>query len=183
MPDNRNPGLGSRIGIAFRAFFRALSSSSVAGQIDTVLQGQAPAIAAATPPTAAEPPKPQLHPLQFLTLLQREGRLIDFLMEDIKSLPDAQIGAAVREVHAKCATTLKEHVTLEPIVATLEDESMTVAAGYDPASLRVVGNLSASPPYTGTVRHRGWKAQDLRLQPLPSGQTPNIIAPAEIEVS
>ncbi|MCD4755860.1 MAG: DUF2760 domain-containing protein, partial [Deltaproteobacteria bacterium] len=40
--------------------------------------------------------------VQTLGLLQREGRLIDFLQEDIEPYDDAQIGAAVREVHRGC---------------------------------------------------------------------------------
>ncbi len=103
-------------------------------------------------------------------------------MEDIQGLPDAQIGAAVRDVHQKCAKALKDHVPLEPVVATAEDENMTVQAGYDPSALRVVGNLGSQPPYTGYVRHRGWQAKALQLQPLPTGQNPNILTPAEIEV-
>lgn len=180
MNGTSKPGLGSRIGIAFKAFVRSLSQSTFAGQVDALLHG---ITQPAAPPPPVEPPKPQIDPLQLLTILQREGRLIDFLMEEIKGLPDAQIGAAVREVHAKCASALKEHVTLEPVVATAEDEAMTVAPGYDPSSIRVVGNLGASPPYKGTVRHRGWQATTVRLQPLPSGQNPRIIAPAEIEVN
>ena len=146
-----------------------------------MLQGTPAETATVAAPVA--PPKPQIEPLQLLAILQREGRLVDFLMEDIQGLPDAQIGAAVREVHLKCRKALHDHVTLEAVVETPEDESMTVAAGYDPSAIRVVGNLGANPPYTGAVRHRGWKAKALQLQPLPSGQNPNIIAPAEIEVA
>jgi hypothetical protein len=104
-------------------------------------------------------------------------------MEDIQSLPDAQIGAAVREVHSKCRKALNDHVPLVPVVETAEDESMTVAAGYDPSAIRVVGNLGANPPYTGIVRHRGWKASAIKLQPLPAGQNPLVLAAAEIEVN
>lgn len=182
MTPSKSPGIGSRLGIALRAFFRALSQVAFADQLDKLMHGQVTPAPVAVAPPLPEPPKPQLHPLQFLTILQREGRLIDFLMEEIKTLPDAQIGAAVREVHSQCAKALRDHVTLEPVVATAEDESMTVAAGYDPSAIRVVGNLGANPPYTGTVRHRGWQASKLQLQPLPSGQNVNIVAPAEIEV-
>lgn len=182
MTQTRSPGMGSRLGIALRAFFRSLSQASFASQVSGLLHGQPAQAPVTAAPVLPEPPKPQLHPLQLLTILQREGRLIDFLMEEIKGLPDAQIGAAVREVHSKCAKALLDHVTLKPVVDTAEDESMTVAAGYDPSAIRVVGNLGASPPYTGTVRHRGWQASKLQLQPLPSGQNVNIVAPAEIEV-
>ena len=178
-------GLGTRIALAFKAFFRTLSTSDFAIQVQGLLQGTSTPAIEAKPsvPTPAEPPKPVLDPLQLLAILQREGRLVDFLMEDIQGLPDAQIGAAVREVHLKCRKALQDHVPLAAVVETAEDEKMTVVAGYDPSAIRVVGNLGSNPPYTGTVRHRGWQAKSVQLQPLPRGQNPRIIAPAEIEVS
>jgi hypothetical protein len=191
MQSQNSPGLVARIGIAFSAFFRALFHAGFAQQILDIQLGKT-ITALSTPdrlapsaptPTPVEPPKPQIDPLQLVSILQREGRLIDFLMEDIQGLPDAQIGAAVREVHRKTAKALTDHVTFVPVVETLEDEKMTVPAGYDPSSIRVVGKLGAHPPYTGFVRHRGWKASELKLQPLPAGQNPHIITPAEIEVS
>lgn len=191
MQSQNTPGFVARIGIAFSAFFRALFHAGFAQQILEIQQGKtitAPStpdrVAPSAPtPMPAAPPKPQVDPLQLVSILQREGRLIDFLMEDIQGLPDAQIGAAVREVHRKTAKALTDHVSFAPVVETLEDEKMTVQAGYDPSAIRVVGNLGAHPPYTGFVRHRGWKASELKLQPLPAGQNPQIITPAEIEVS
>ncbi|MFO0814246.1 MAG: DUF2760 domain-containing protein [Gemmatales bacterium] len=178
------PGFGTRLCIAFAAFFRSLTQPLFAGQVDGLLSGQAISSVPVpvTPSLPVEPAKPQLSPLQLLAILQREGRLVDFLMEDIQGLPDAQIGAAVREVHKKTAKALRDHVVVEPVVATQEDETMTVDAGYDPSAIRVVGNLGANPPYSGTVRHRGWQVKELKMQPLPSGQNVNIIAPAEVEV-
>src|SRR5262245_21293587 len=49
------------------------------------------------------PPKPSGAPLRLLAILQRDGRLIDFLLEDIQGVTDdAQVGAAVRDIHKKC---------------------------------------------------------------------------------
>jgi hypothetical protein len=42
----------------------------------------------------------------MLGILQREGRLIDFLEEDVASFTDAQIGAAVRDIHKGCKKAL-----------------------------------------------------------------------------
>lgn len=178
-------GLGTRIALAFKAFGRTLSQSAFASQVQGLLQGTSTPVIETKPTTSTPvaPPKPVLDPLQLLAILQREGRLVDFLMEDIQGLPDAQIGAAVREVHQKCRKALQDHVPLVAVVETAEDDPMTVEAGYDPSAIRVVGNLGSAPPYTGTVRHRGWQAKAIQLQPLPSGQNPKIIAPAEIEVN
>jgi hypothetical protein len=38
----------------------------------------------------------------FLATLQDRGRLVDFLMEDITTYNDAQVGAAARVVHGGC---------------------------------------------------------------------------------
>src|SRR5262245_28493800 len=43
-------------------------------------------------PKEEKPAKPSGEPLRLLALLQREGRLLDFLLEDVKNYPDAQIG-------------------------------------------------------------------------------------------
>ncbi|HQR09644.1 MAG TPA: DUF2760 domain-containing protein [Gemmatales bacterium] len=176
-------GIGTRIAVAFKAFFRTLSQTVFAGQVQALLQGTSTQAIENKPTETVEAPKPVLDPLQLLAILQREGRLVDFLMEDIQALPDAQIGAAVREVHQKCRKALNDHMTLAAVVEAAEDEKMTVVAGYDPSAIRVVGNLGMSPPYTGVVRHRGWQAKAIQLQPLPSGQNPKVIAPAEIEVN
>jgi hypothetical protein len=177
---------GSRIALAFKAFGRITSDAEFAQRVYLLMQGQAaqqpgePTKAA--PVIKQEPPQPTLHPLQLLTILQREGRLVDFLMEDIQGISDAQVGAAVREVHLKCRKALQDHVPLEPALSEAEDSSATVQPGYDPSAIRVVGNLGAKPPYTGTVRHRGWRAREVKLQPLPVGQDPRVVAPAEVEV-
>lgn len=183
--NNNIPGLGTRIALAFKAFFKILSHAPFASQVQGLLTGGTVPTATVTTPAELPAPsaKPAVDPLQLLAILQREGRLVDFLMEDIQGLPDAQIGAAVREVHQKCRKALQDHVSLAAVVETPEEERMTVQAGYDPSAIRVVGNLGTQPPYTGTVRHRGWRASDLKLQPLPSGQDPRIVAPAEIEVN
>ena len=51
---------------------------------------------------AAPPPKAQAGPadgaVQILSVLQRDARLVDFLMEDIGAYSDEQVGAAVRDV-------------------------------------------------------------------------------------
>src|SRR5437588_96239 len=108
----------SRFILAFKAFFRVFTNRQFADGVLALLQHRQPAPledqakseAIISKPTA--PPKPTLHPLQLLTLLQREGRLVDFLMEDLTGVADAQIGAAVREVHQKCRQTLQEHIPL-----------------------------------------------------------------------
>ena len=56
----------------------------------------------APPEKVPEPPPSPLPAVQILAALQREGRLIDFLEEDLSAYEDAQIGAAVRNIHQGC---------------------------------------------------------------------------------
>src|ERR1700759_4309932 len=95
--------------------------------------------AAVEPEKRAGPAKPSGAPLRLLALLQREGRLVDFLMEDVDSLPDDRIGAAVRSIHRTCRKAILEHLVLEPIVPEAEETDVTIPAGFDPAAVRLTG--------------------------------------------
>src|SRR5207247_1229429 len=99
-----------------------------------------------------------------------ESRFVDFLLEDIAGFPDAQVGQAVREIHRKAQAALKQHLVLEPVIGQNEGETTTVAKGFDPAAVRVLGNVTGEPPYTGTVQHPGWRVREVKLQPPPAGQ-------------
>src|SRR5262245_38881892 len=100
----------------------------------------APAAAPATAPAAPAPKKVDISAgaLQLLALLQREGRLVDFLHEEIDGYDDAAIGAAVRDIHKGCKKVLAEHFGVEPVLAADEDEAVTVDTGFDPARIRLV---------------------------------------------
>lgn len=129
-----------------------------------------------------KPPKPSGAPLRMLALLQAEARLVDFLMEDIQGLPDAQIGQAVREVHKKAAAALKQHAVIEPVLDGKEDETVSVPKGFDPSAIRVVGNVTGEPPFTGQVNHPGWRVKELKLAPPPEGADEFVLQPAEVQI-
>jgi hypothetical protein len=124
----------------------------------------------------------QRRSLLLLSLLQREGRLVDFLQEDLQTFDDAQIGAAVRNIHETCRTTLNKYVAPEPIIDKEEGASITVDAGFDPNSIKLTGNVSGRPPFKGTLQHRGWRTVGLNLPTLSGSQDPAVIAPAEVEI-
>ena len=151
-----------------------MSTAAFASQVQGLLQGTSTPAIEVKPsvPTPAEPPKPVLDPLQLLAILQREGRLVDFLMEDIQGLPDAQIGAAVREVHLKCRKALQDHVPLAAVVETAEDEKMTVSAGYDPSAIRVVGNLGSIPLTPALFAIVVGKRRVFKYNHYPAGRIP-----------
>jgi hypothetical protein len=120
--------------------------------------------------------------VQILALLQRDGRLVDFLMEDLESYSDAQIGAAVRDIHAGCRQALQRYMRLESILAGQEGQPVTVTPGTDPAAVRLVGHVTGRPPFQGTLLHRGWRAAQVDLPPLTDGAARKVVAQAEVEV-
>src|SRR5581483_11898321 len=87
-----------RLLLLFRTEWRIVTDQSFAGRV-AELFGAAP--------KADKEKKPSAEPLRLLTLLQREGRLVDFLLEDIQAYDDAQVGAAVRDIHQKCQAALR----------------------------------------------------------------------------
>ena len=121
--------------------------------------------------------------LQMLINLQRNGRLIDFLQEDLSQYEDAQIGAAVRNIHSDCKKTLKEHIVLEPVLKEEEGQEVTVPEGFDPQAIQLAGNVKGDPPFHGILRHKGWRAAKVKLPKLtPGGENNNVVAPAEVEI-
>ncbi|MDP1836586.1 MAG: DUF2760 domain-containing protein [Chlamydiales bacterium] len=120
--------------------------------------------------------------LRLLALLQRSGRLIDFLKEDITKFPDAQVGAAARQVHKECATLLEDVVTIRPVFQDEEGSQVRVPVGYDAESIKVIGNVKGNPPFEGILVHRGWKAHKRSLPRSVGEHHSEVICPAEIEV-
>ncbi len=121
--------------------------------------------------------------VQILSILQRQGRFIDFLQEDLTLYDDSQIGAAVRSVHAGCKQALGEHVELKPVYEADEGSQVKVDVGFDAAATRLTGNVSGDPPFTGVLRHRGWRVVHMELPQLTPTQGKKwILAPAEVEI-
>jgi hypothetical protein len=167
-----------RVGFAFRTFFSILDHSRIPEDVAAELVTTVPAAPKAPP---AVPPETPHRAVQMLALLQRDGRLVDFLMEDLSAYQDAQVGAAVRDVHAGCRQALMRYFTLEPVMPVDEGQTVTVEREADAARIKVIGNITGQPPYRGMLRHRGWEANRIELPPVPaSGRT--VIAPAEVEV-
>jgi len=162
--------------LAFRALWRTFTDPAFREKIEPLL------VLPPGRPTAPTEPKPSGEPLRLVALLQRGGRLIDFLLEDIGAYPDAQIGAAVRDIHRQCGNVIREHLVLEPVMAEHEEAQVTVAAGFDPAAIRLTGNVTGQPPFTGILKHRGWQVKDIKLPQKAEGQDEFVLMPAEVEL-
>jgi hypothetical protein len=104
-------------------------------------------------------------------------------MEDVAAYKDAQVGAAVRDVHAGCRQVLDRYVALEPILDGPEGEPISVVQDFNPAAVRLVGNVTGRPPFTGRLLHRGWRVSRVQLPPLGDATARTIVAQAEVEVA
>lgn len=121
--------------------------------------------------------------VQLLSILQRQGRLIDFLQENLDQYEDAQIGAAVRNIHEGCKKALSEHVKLEPVFEQQEGSTVTLQAGFDANAIRLIGNVTGEPPFMGQLRHKGWRVKRVDLPERTQEHTNEmIVAPAEVEI-
>src|SRR5207248_9588027 len=104
---------------------------------------------------ATKQTEPSGVPLSMLALLQREGRRLDFLMEDISAAPDAQVGFGVREMQRKSQETIRKAVDLAPVLPNNENDTVTVPAGFDPSAVRLTGNVAGAPPFRGPLIQPG----------------------------
>jgi len=177
------------IGSAFRAFFALLGGKlpeDIARQYGYTKAASKPASA---PTAGAATPKPQFTPadgaLQLLSILQRDARLVDFLMEDISGYEDDQVGAAVRNIHQQSREALDRYVKLSPVIDGVEGDPTKVPEGGNGSTYKLVGNVPANGKAPGGIlRHKGWKADKIDLPQLTSASSQNvkIVAPAELEI-
>lgn len=193
----------TRLWFAWLCFFRVLFDGMFAAKVYSLATSTAPQLepkAEETPKLEAKPKpvekpvveklpegKPNGPPkaeaaLQLLALFQREGRFVDFLEEDVASFSDSDIGAAARVVHTGCRKALREHVTLEPVRSEEEGAKVSLPAETSPAEVKLTGNVAGKGPHTGTLRHRGWRAVDIKLPTAVAGHDAHIVAQAEVEL-
>jgi hypothetical protein len=173
----------SRIVLAIRCFFNILFGGELSHRtlIDLKLVRKGPVAAPAKAAPAAPLPRASDGALQILAILQRDSRLVDFLMEDIASYSDDQVGAAVRELHDQCRDSLGRYVTLQPVIDGVEG-TFAKTPSDDPNLVKFIGNVPARPPSGGILRHKGWRAAKVDLPALSAKQDAAIVAPAEIEI-
>ena len=136
-----------------------------------------------TKAVAPAPERVHASGLLLLGALQREGRLVDFLQQEVAGFSDEQVGAAARVVHSGCRKLLNQYFGLEPAAKEPEGSSITVPKGFDPQRIRLTGNVSGEPPFRGTVRHHGWVAREIRLPAPSESLDPRVLAPVEVEIA
>jgi Domain of unknown function (DUF2760) len=162
------------LGLACQAFTKTLGNVEFASKIEPLLNPP--------PPEPPKPVKPSGAPLRVLTILQRESRLVDFLMDNLQGADDGTIAAAVREIQPKAQAALKKHIDLGPVLPEPEGTTVSIPAGFDPSAVQLVGNVTGEPPFQGTIRHAGWRVQEMRIPTPPEGQDEFVLAAAEVEL-
>ena len=168
-----------RILLAFRGFFSILFRGSLSDEVLSQLGLSRRAQPAPSAVSAAA--RPADGALQILAILQRDSRLIDFIMEDVSAYSDEQIGAAVRSLHDQCRESLSRYLKLQPVIDGVEG-TFARPPSSDPTAVKFVGNVPAGTPDGGVLRHKGWRAARIELPPLNTKQDLTIIAPAELEI-
>ena len=158
--DNQNssaPSFLARLALACRSFWRTLTQPDFARQVGPLTRR--PATGAEAGRIAARTGA-CLGPA-VLSLLQREGRLIDFLQEDVASFSDADVGAAARVVHGGCRKSLR---AVPCVRARAQGSRRGDRRLCPPASMRSASGSPAmspgQPPFRGTLKHHGWVTTD-----------------------
>ena len=176
-----------RIVLAFREFFRVLTNRLLAEQVEQALSGRAKGDCAASHrkagAQAVRKAAVRSDAINLLAALQREARFVDFIKEPIAGYSDAQIGAAVRDVHRDCGALLERIFGLKPIESATEGSEIQVSEGFDPARIRLVGNVTGQPPFKGKLCHHGWEAARCELPEWTGGERSMlVVSPAELEL-
>jgi hypothetical protein len=185
----------SRFFLAIQVWWRTLVDPEFGRQVARLLAGESPEpprpAARAAPATKSEPIAPKRpetakrpqrsEALTLLATLQREARLVDFLKESIGEYSDAQVGAAVRDIHRDAAAVLDRLFEIRPIDNHAEGAEIQAPAEAD--RYRLIGTVHGGPPHRGRLIHHGWEATKCEV-PEWSGSpvASHVIAPVEVEV-
>jgi hypothetical protein len=173
-------------GLVLAVLVVVLSSSRSAKAPETPVS--APVVPGPLPaPAVVQPPVPttnraEAEVVAFVALLQQAGRFVDFLMEDLTSYNDEEVGAAARVVHQGCKQVLQDNFKVIPIAEADEGSEVTVPAGDAATEYRLIGNVSGNPPFTGKLIHKGWKTASVKLPRLVQTERLPALAPAEVEL-
>lgn len=170
------PGFLARVGLAFKV----LGDGKLAAMLTRLIEQPAPA----KPEPTKVLPQEKTHAsgLFVISALQQEGRLIDFLQQDVAAFSDEEVGAAARVVHGGCRKALQRLLTPNRVLPDDEGAAVTVPAGFDANRFRLTGNVTGQPPFKGTLKHHGWVAADLKFPTLAENIDYRVLAPAEVEL-
>lgn len=107
--------------------------------------------------------------LVFLRLLQEEGRLIDFLKQDITTYDDSQVASASRVVHRGCSSIINKYLSIATVIDSEENSTIDFPKDLLDGSIKVQGKNGEKI----RVIHQGWK--------LISANIPEIVRDLDAE--
>ncbi|MFO0617020.1 MAG: DUF2760 domain-containing protein [Polyangiaceae bacterium] len=194
----------SRLVFAYVAFFRILFDGAFAARASSVKDAMPELPPSGLRAAEPEPIRKSLEPPQkkvktidevavreagrrdgalwLLGHLQREGRFVDFLEQDVTSFKDQEVGEAARVVHAGCKKAIASVLEVKAVREEEEGSAVTLQGDYDKAANKLTGDVKGSAPYKGTLRHKGWRAIGAKLPTPTKGDEPTVLCPAEIEL-
>ncbi|MGK0288962.1 MAG: hypothetical protein ACI86H_000383, partial [bacterium] len=126
--------------------------------------------------------EPKVDGVYLLSLLQKNGQLVDFLKQDIVGFSNEEVGEAARVIHDGCSSVLKNYFSIESIRSEEEGEQVKIDVGFDTKEIQLTGNIQGKPPFQGELLHHGWKVVEVTLPQRTDDEELKIIAPAEVEV-
>jgi hypothetical protein len=184
----------SRFFLAIQVWWRTLVDAEFGRRVAEILSGKAPEAPSAAPAPSATRPEPSApaprdvpqrprrsEALTLLATLQREARLVDFLKESLADYSDAQIGAAVRDIHRDAAGVLDRLFGIRPIAAA--EEGAEIQAPADADRYRLIGTVRGAPPHRGKLVHHGWEAARCEVAEWSGNAAAAlVIAPVEVEL-
>lgn len=183
--------LPSRFWLSWVCAFRVLFDGRFAARVAALREGapEPEALPAPSAPGDVAPPasvaaaqsSATTGALQLLSLLQREGRFVDFIQQDVAAFGDADIGAAARVVHEGCRRALRSHARVVSVRGEAEGASIVLESASP--DVKLVGNVAGAAPFRGVLRHRGWRVEELTLPTLLGSHDPKLVAAAELELS
>ena len=185
------------LGIACGAFLKCLFNRSFGQEVkELALQRRSGSTTVAAPQENTKPlpekveetklpetpaPATDGSAISLLATLQKDGRFIDFIEEDLSHYDDEEIGSSVRSIHEGCKKALKKIITKEKIIDQDEESTYRVNQGYNTHHIKLNGKVSDNFPLKGTLVHPGWRVTSLNLSER-SDHLKDIIAPAEVEI-
>jgi hypothetical protein len=173
-----NAAVAFAVGFALAAIlFRARKPAALPQLSATVDKPALPAT-----PQPLTPEQQHASGLFLLSMLQREGRFVDFVLEDVAGVSDDQLAGAARVVHEGCRKVVKQYLSIEPVLTQEEGATVDVPIGFDANRIRLTGNVAGAPPFKGALKHHGWAAKAVSLPPPPTALDVKILAPAEVEL-
>ena len=178
-----------RVWLAWVCSFRVLFDERFAGRVAALHEAQdtrgsllppAEEVPVVISMSMAPPARTADGALQLLALLQREGRFVDFVEQEVAAFSDADIGAAARVVHDGCRKALRAHAKVSHVRAEAEGARVTLESASP--DVKLVGKVAGSAPFQGVLRHRGWRIENLTLPKVVGSHDASVVAPAELEL-